>query len=200
MGVVLAAVGLFLSGLADLEFELIGHLRLNPVRRLQLRFLHVPHGKNIYLGKQIMIRNRGNLSFGDNCALGSYARVWNYSPIEIGDYFLSAGALTLNSGGHDPLTLENRSSPIHIGDRVWCGINVTILQGVTIGDDVIVGAGSLVIEDVPSNTIVGGVPARRIRSLDRTAEASQRASDYMTIATGGAPASTPVIFAPDEEK
>jgi acetyltransferase-like isoleucine patch superfamily enzyme len=93
--------------------------------------------------------------------------------------------LTLNSGGHDPLTLENTAGPIRIGDRVWCGLNVTILQGVTIGDDVVIGAGSLVIKDIPSNTIVAGVPAREIRSLDRTAEARKRAIDYMTVSTAG---------------
>ena len=184
-GVFLAAAILMLNTLADLEFELFGHLSVNSIRRLQLRCLLVPHGANIRVGKEIMIRVRGNLRFGDKCAIGSYTRIWNYAPIEIGDCFLSAGGLTLNSGGHDPLTLENSSGPIKIGDRVWCGLNVTILQGVTIGDDVVIGAGSLVIDDVPSNTVVAGVPARKIRSLDRTAEASKRASDYMTVATAG---------------
>jgi maltose O-acetyltransferase len=191
MGVIRAALGMLLNALADVEFELFGHLRMNPLRRLQLRFMGVSHGKPIHIGKEVMIRNRGGLKFGDRCALGSYARIWNYAPIEIADDFLTAGGLTINSGGHDPSTLENQSSSIKIGNRVWCGVNVTILQGVTIGDDVIIGAGSLVNKDIPSDVIVGGVPAKQIGTVNRTPEARERVSDYMMLATGGEPGSTP---------
>ncbi|HEY9610735.1 hypothetical protein [Allocoleopsis sp.] len=57
--------------------------------------------------------------------------------------------------------------PIQIGNRVWCGINVTILAGVSIGDDVVIGAGSLVCKDIPSNSIAVGVPAKVIRPIVR---------------------------------
>ena len=52
-----------------------------------------------------------------------------------------------------------------IRDSVWVGSNSTILQGVTIGDNAVVGAGAVVTKDVPENTIVGGVPARVIRHI-----------------------------------
>lgn len=48
---------------------------------------------------------------------------------------------------------------------MWIGSNSTILPGVTIGDNAIVGAGAVVTKDVPANTVVGGVPARKIKSL-----------------------------------
>ena len=54
-----------------------------------------------------------------------------------------------------------------IGNRVWCGVNVTILGGVTIGDDVVLGAGSVVVKDIPANCIAVGVPAQKIRDLNR---------------------------------
>ena len=46
-------------------------------------------------------------------------------------------------------------------------MNVTILAGVTIGDDVVIGAGAVVTEDIPANSIAVGVPAKRVRTLDR---------------------------------
>lgn len=56
--------------------------------------------------------------------------------------------------------------PITIGSNVYIGINCTILPGVNIGDNVIVGAGSVVTKDIPSNSVAAGIPARIIKPLD----------------------------------
>ena len=53
------------------------------------------------------------------------------------------------------------AKPVHIGNDVWIGGNVTILPGVTIGNNVVVAAGAVVTKDVPDNTLVGGVPAKK---------------------------------------
>jgi maltose O-acetyltransferase len=58
-----------------------------------------------------------------------------------------------------------KSRPIIIGDNVWIGARVIVLGGVTIGADSCIAAGSVVVGDVPPRTVVGGVPARVIRSL-----------------------------------
>ena len=58
-----------------------------------------------------------------------------------------------------------RTAPIIIGDNVWIGANATILPGVTIGDESVVAAGALVNKDVQPHTLVGGVPAKVIKSL-----------------------------------
>ena len=56
--------------------------------------------------------------------------------------------------------------PIHIEKRVWIGVAATILPGVRIGENSIIGANAVVTKDVPSNTIVGGNPAKVIKTID----------------------------------
>lgn len=53
-----------------------------------------------------------------------------------------------------------------MGEKVWIGGNVTILPGITIGNNVMVAAGAVVTKDIPDNTLVGGVPAKFIRTLE----------------------------------
>jgi len=63
--------------------------------------------------------------------------------------------------------MQPKSLPIKIGNRVWCGVDVTILSGVTVGDDVVIGAVSVVTNDIPSDSIAAGVPAKKIKPLQR---------------------------------
>ena len=58
------------------------------------------------------------------------------------------------------------AKPVTIGNDVWIGGNVTILPGITIGDNVVVAAGAVVTKDVPPNTLVGGVPAIKIKDIE----------------------------------
>ncbi len=57
-------------------------------------------------------------------------------------------------------------SPVIIGDNVWIGASVTIVPGVTIGDNAIIAAGAVVTKNVEPNTVVGGVPAKFIKNID----------------------------------
>lgn len=95
--------------------------------------------------------------------------------IEIGSNVM-IGPNTLISTVNHPLTPMGRrrhlgiAKPVRIGDDVWLGGNVTILPGVRIGNNVVVAAGAVVTKDVPDNTLVGGVPARKIRTLENDTE------------------------------
>ena len=90
--------------------------------------------------------------------------------VRIGDNVWIAPNVGIYAAGH-PLDVEDRiggeeyAFPVTIGDNVWIGGGVTILGGVTIGKNAVVAAGSVVIRDVPPDTLVAGNPARVIRKL-----------------------------------
>ncbi len=92
------------------------------------------------------------------------------SPITIGDMCFIAPGVILTCAGH-PVVAEQRnlgletSKPITIGNSVWIGANATVCGGVKIGDHAVIGAGAVVLHDVPENTIVAGVPAKEIRPI-----------------------------------
>ncbi len=136
-------------------------------RKRELRSFGVRFGKVIYFGRHLHIHSPGRIQIGERATFGSHVQLMNFARINVGDDFLCAGNLVINTGNHDPETLVPGAAPVTIGKRVWCGTNVTILGGVTIGDDVVIGAGSLVIKSIPSNSIAGGVPARILRPLAR---------------------------------
>ena len=70
------------------------------------------------------------------------------------------------------------SMPIHIGDGCWLGAGVIVVPGVTIGDNAVVAAGSVVIHDVPANTLVAGNPARVIRRITKADRAKYKWANF----------------------
>lgn len=87
--------------------------------------------------------------------------------IEIGDYTIFAPGVKIISANHNPSNLKKweLSEPVRIGEKCWIGANSVILSGVQLGDNVIVGAGAIVTKSFPSNSVIGGNPARLIRQL-----------------------------------
>ncbi len=91
--------------------------------------------------------------------------------IYVGDYTLMGPNVTLVTAGH-PVLPELRlralqyNMPVHIGKNCWLGAGVTVLPGVTIGDNTVVGAGSLVTRDLPANVVAVGSPCRVMRPIN----------------------------------
>ncbi len=103
---------------------------------------------------------------------GCYIQATN--GIEIGEHTIFAPGVKIVSANHDPCTLANASPamPIKIGAYCWLGANAVILPGVTLGDHVVVGAGSVVTKSFPSEVVIAGVPARVIRMVGMVSQAS----------------------------
>ena len=111
-------------------------------------------GKNITIGKDVFINS--GCHFQDQ------------GGIEIGDGALIGHNVVLATINHDLNPKENRKNhyaPIRIGAHVWIGSNATVLPGVTIGVWGVVAAGAVVTRDVPAMTVVGGVPAGVLRTI-----------------------------------
>ena len=84
---------------------------------------------------------------------------------------------------HHKKQLINSSGEVHLGNNIYCGRDVTILKGVHIGDNCVIGLGSVVMHDIPSNSVVAGCPARVISSLEdyyqkRCQKAPEEAFEY----------------------
>lgn len=117
------------------------------------------------------------ITIGDNCNIGEHTHISSINKIMIGNGLLTGRYVYIGDNSHGGFTAEEATIPpinrklcskgeIVIGNNVWIGDKVTILGGVHIGDNVIVGANSVVTKDVPSNSIVAGIPAIIIKQLD----------------------------------
>jgi len=112
--------------------------------------------------------NSARLTIGNHCGFSGTV-IGCFKEITIGNKVM-IGANTLITDGdwhpEDPRASEPR--PVTIGNNVWLGINVTVLKGVTIDENSLIGAGSVVTSDIPSNVIAAGNPCRVLRKLPIT--------------------------------
>ena len=117
-------------------------------------------GKNIHIGKNVFInmgckfQDQGGIFIGDGALIGH-----------------NVVLATLNHAASPKDRGSMIPAPIRIGKNVWVVANAVILPGVTIGDGAIVAAGAVVNRDVPENTVVGGVPAKVIRTIHEEEQA-----------------------------
>lgn len=123
-----------------------------------------------------IISGGGQVKVGRKCSLNPFSILYGHGGLIIGDFVRIAAHVVIVPSNHrfDRLDMpiheqERRAEGIQIDDDVWVGANATILDGVHIGRGAIVGAGAVVTRDVPSNTIVAGVPAREIGRRDGSA-------------------------------
>lgn len=111
-----------------------------------------------------------NVSVGKNFYTNHNCTILDGAPVTFGDNVFIAPNCVISTAGH-AIDSEQRSRgleiarPIRVGNNVWIGANVSILPGVTIGDNTIIGAGSVVNKDIPADVIAVGNPCRVIRKI-----------------------------------
>jgi maltose O-acetyltransferase len=102
----------------------------------------------VFINSGVSISATDSVTIGRNCAIGSYTLIMDNDFHSVGDH-----------------TMPAKPRPVVIEDDVWLASRVTVLKGVTIGRGAVVAAGAVVTRDVAPYTLVGGVPARFIRSI-----------------------------------
>lgn len=111
---------------------------------------HTHFGKNVYANFNLTLVDDSHIYVGDDCMLGPN--------------------VVLATAGH-PINPELRArvtqynADVHIGKNVWLGAGVVVLPGVTIGDNSVIGAGSIVNKDIPANVVAVGNPCRVLREI-----------------------------------
>lgn len=128
-------------------------------------------GEKVWIAKRFCFDNGRNIHIGNNFTANFNLTILDIKEVYIGDNVMIGPNTTITTVGH-PLSPKDRrahlaqGSEIRIGNDVWLGANVTILPGVTIGDNVVVGAGAVVTKDIPPNSLALGVPARVVKELE----------------------------------
>ena len=113
----------------------------------------------------------GHVHFGKNIYANFNLTMVDDTHIYVGDYTMFGPNVTVATAGH-PILPELREKayqynmPVHIGRNCWIGSGAIILPGITIGDNVVVGAGSIVTKDLPSNVVAVGNPCRVLRPIN----------------------------------
>lgn len=122
-------------------------------RRTMTRWCGIKVGKGVYIGHDVLFDRAfaEQISIGDNSAIGDRCNITAHGCIPTDTPLKQVYPLKV--------------APVNIGRGVWIMPNVTIIYGVTIGDESVVATGAVVTRDVPPRTLVAGVPARVIKQL-----------------------------------
>ena len=137
----------------ELLTKILGSMKENPVITAPFYCdygFNISIGKNFYTNHNVMILDGAKVTFGDNVFI--------------------APNCVFSTAGH-AIDSEQRSRgleialPITVGDNVWIGTNVSVLPGVTIGNNTIIGAGSVVNKNIPEGVIAAGNPCKVIRKI-----------------------------------
>lgn len=126
----------------------------------------------IIVDDHVMLFAKGKIKIGKQFGINRYSRIVAHEAIEIGDRVTIGQMVSILDHDHayaiqqDQLTLDGyTTAPIRIGNNIWIGDKCTILKGVTIGDNVVIGANTLVHKDVPAGVVIGGVPFKILKQL-----------------------------------
>ncbi len=135
--------------------------------------LEIGHDTLLEPGVWITAPGRARVRIGAGTFLNLGVMVAALELVEIGDHCMFANGCFVSDADHRfddlqrPITWQGFTTkgPTRIGDNVWCGANVVVTGGVTVGERCVIGANSVVTRDLPAYSIAAGAPARVIRSI-----------------------------------
>lgn len=153
-------------------FRIYNHTEDNEVEKRNeiMRKLFKSVGENVWIEPDFRCEFGKNITIGNDVYINFGCVILDCGQVSIGDRTLIGPNVGIFSGNHT-VDAEERTSgglvpkPITIGSRVWICGNVSIVPGVCIGDDSIIGAGSVVTHDIPSGVIAAGNPCRVLRKI-----------------------------------
>lgn len=141
-------------------------------RTQMLKEMFAEIGENCYIEPPLRANFGGHhVHFGKGVYANFNLTLVDDTHIYVGDYTMFGPNVTVATAGH-PILPELRqqgyqyNAPIHIGKNCWIGAGVVILPGVTIGDNVVIGAGSIVTKDLPDNVVAVGNPCKILREVN----------------------------------
>ena len=159
-------------------------------RQKMLKEMFAELGENCYIEPPLHANWGGkHVHFGDGVYANFNLTLVDDTHIYVGDYTMLAPNVVIATAGHPILpSLRERAyqynSSVHIGRNCWLGAGVIVLPGVTIGDNTVVGAGSVVVHDLPANVVAVGNPCRVVREIgerDREYYFKDKKIDYNEI-------------------
>lgn len=121
------------------------------------------NGFSFMYGSDIKIFKGGHLILGKESYINSDCKIRCHNKIEIGERCAISHDFTIMDSDAHEINGKKNAEAVHIGNHVWIGTRVTILNGVTVGDGAVIAAGAVVTRNVPSKTLVAGVPAKVIK-------------------------------------
>lgn len=140
-------------------------------RKALLKEMFAEIGENCYIEPPFHSNfGGGHVHFGNNVYANFNLTLVDDTHIYVGDGTMFAPNVVVSSASH-PILPELREKayqynlPVHIGKNCWLGAGVIVLPGVTIGDNTVVGAGSVVTKDLPSNVVAYGTPCKVVREI-----------------------------------
>ena len=130
-------------------------------------------GKDLYIEPPFYCDYGFNITLGHKVYMNFNCCILDVAEVSIGNHTMLSPNVQIYTATH-PLEAKARNSgeefakPIRIGDNVWIGGNAVICPGVTIGNNVVIGAGTVVTKDFPDDVFIGGNPATIIKDIDNS--------------------------------
>ncbi|WP_414445710.1 galactoside O-acetyltransferase [Citrobacter europaeus] len=156
----------------ELMYE-FNHTRPSEIKKRErlIREMFATVGENAWIEPPIYFSYGSNIHIGKNFYANFNFTIVDDYTVTIGDNVLIAPNVTITVTGH-PVHHELRKSgemfsfPVTLGNNVWIGSNVVINPGITIGDNSVIGAGSVVTKNIPPDVVAVGVPCRVVRNIN----------------------------------